>query len=150
VDEVINKQVIFYDRKRKSIMRRKTKKRRLMMDNTLLINIEEKFLNTENVKTTKLIGIDMDMNDATLDQVNQDEKELATKNKELDYMHHMVKYYKDSMQATFFLKSEFREAYAQYTSERHLFTPCIANFQEDTPMALTTCKDMEIWYEKEY
>ena len=54
------------------------------------------------------------------------------------------------MQATFFLKSEFQEAYSQFTSERHLFTTCVADFQDDTPMVLETCKDVERWYEKAY
>jgi hypothetical protein len=35
-------------------------------------------------------------------------------------------------------------------SERHLFTACVADFQEDTLMALETCKDVERWYEKAY
>jgi hypothetical protein len=79
-----------------------------------------------------------------------DEKELATTKKELDHLRHLEKYYQDSMQATIFLKSEFQEAYAQFTSERHLFTACIVDLQEDTLMALETCKYMERWYEKAY
>jgi hypothetical protein len=49
-----------------------------------------------------------------------------------------------------FLKSEFQDAYANFTRERHLFTAGIANFQEDTLMEMTTCKDVERWYEKTY
>jgi hypothetical protein len=37
VDEVIDIQAISYDRKNKFLMRRTTKKRRLMLDSTLLI-----------------------------------------------------------------------------------------------------------------
>jgi hypothetical protein len=107
-------------------------------------------LNTENVKTTELIGVGMAITDATLDREKWDEKELATAKKELDHLCHLAKYYQDSTQATIFLKSEFREAYAQFTSERNLFTVCIADFQEDTLMGLETCKDMERWYEKAY
>jgi len=46
-----------------------------------------------------------------------------------------------------FLRSKFQYAYKKFTSERHLFTIRIAEFQEDTLMELATCKDMEIWYE---
>jgi hypothetical protein len=47
-----------------------------------------------------------------------------------------------------FLRSEFQDAYAKLMNERHLFTSGIANFQEDTLMALATCKDVERWYER--
>jgi len=67
MDEVVDIQAISYDRKRKSIMRRTTKKRRLTLDSTLLITTEEKLLNIENTKTTDLIGARMDITDATLD-----------------------------------------------------------------------------------
>jgi hypothetical protein len=45
-------------------------------------------------------------------------------------------------------RSEFQEAYNKFTDERHLFTARIVELQEDTLMALATCKDMERWYEK--
>jgi hypothetical protein len=38
--------------------------------------------------------------------------------------------------------------YAQFTSERDLFTAHIADFKEDTFMGLETYKDMQRWYEK--
>jgi hypothetical protein len=47
-----------------------------------------------------------------------------------------------------FLRSEFQDAYDQFMNEQHLFTAGIVDFQEDTLMALETCKDMERWYEK--
>jgi hypothetical protein len=47
-----------------------------------------------------------------------------------------------------FLRSEFQKAYNKFTDERHLFTARIVELQEDTLMALATCKDMERWYEK--
>jgi hypothetical protein len=68
--------------------------------------------------------------------------------KELDHLHHQAEYYQNSTQAVVLLKSEFRETYAQFTSERNLFTACIADFQEDTLMGMETCKDMQRWYEK--
>jgi hypothetical protein len=47
-----------------------------------------------------------------------------------------------------FLRRKFQEAYNKFTDEWHLFTARIAELQEDTLMALVTCKDMERWYEK--
>jgi hypothetical protein len=46
VDEVVDIQEISYDWKRKSIMKRTTKKRNLTLDSSILINTEEKILNT--------------------------------------------------------------------------------------------------------
>jgi hypothetical protein len=88
--------------------------------------------------------------DATLDRARKYEEELASMLKELEHLHHLEKYYQDSMQATIFLKSEFQDAYNKFTSERHLFSAGIANFQEDTLIKLATCKGMEIWYEKSH
>jgi hypothetical protein len=47
-----------------------------------------------------------------------------------------------------FLISKFQDAYYKFTNKRHLLTAGIVDFQEDTLIALATCKDMEIWYEK--
>jgi hypothetical protein len=47
-----------------------------------------------------------------------------------------------------YLRIKFKEAYNKFTDERHLFTARIVELQEDTLMALATCKDMERWYEK--
>jgi hypothetical protein len=102
---------------------------RLSLNNTLLITTEEKLLSIENAKTTDLIGVGMDIIDATLDREKWDEKELASAKEELDHLCHLAKYDQDSTQANFFLKSEFREEYAQFMRERHLFTKCIAYFQ---------------------
>jgi rubrerythrin len=92
----------------------------------------------------------MEITDATLDRVRKDEEELATTLKELEHLRHLEKYYQDSTQATVFLRSEFQDAYSKFMNEWHLFTAGIADFQEDTLMALEMCKDMEIWYEKSH
>jgi hypothetical protein len=68
VDEIVDIQEISYERKRKVVMRRNTKKRRLTLDNTLLINTEEMLFDTENAKMTELIGAGMAITDATLDR----------------------------------------------------------------------------------
>jgi hypothetical protein len=67
MDEVIDIQAISYERKRKSIMWRTTKKRRLTLDSTLLITTEETLLNRENAKTTKLISAGIAITDTTLE-----------------------------------------------------------------------------------
>jgi hypothetical protein len=46
VDEVADIQVIPYDRKIKSIMKKTTKKRRITLDSSILIMTEENLLNT--------------------------------------------------------------------------------------------------------
>jgi hypothetical protein len=107
VDEVTNIQAITYDRKRKSIMKRTTKKRRLTLDNSILITTEEKFLNKDHTKTFELIGVGMAITDATLDRARRYEKEMAIALKELEHLCHLEKYYQDSTQATMFLRSDF-------------------------------------------
>jgi hypothetical protein len=150
MDEVNNIQAIAYDQKRRDIMKRTTKKRRVTLDSSILITTEENLINTEHAKTSELIDAGMVITDATLDRERRDEYELATVLKELEHLCHLVKYYQDSTEATMFLRSKFEDAYSKFTSERHLFIAGIVNFQEDTLMALETCKDMERWYEKSH
>jgi hypothetical protein len=150
VDEVIDIQDISYDRKRKYIMKRTTKKRTLTLDNSILITTEEKLISTKHAKTSDLIDVGMEITDATLDRARKDEVELATALKELEHLHHLVKYYQDSTQATMFLRSEFQDAYSKFTNERHLFIAGITYFQEDTLMALETCNDMEKLHAKSH
>jgi hypothetical protein len=136
MDEVVDIQAISYDQKRKSIVKRTTKKRRLTLDHSILITTEEKLISTEHAKTSELIGTGMEITDATLDREKRDEEELVIVLKELEHLCHLEKYYQDSTQAMVFLRSEFQDAYSKFTNERHLFTAGIANFQEDTLMAL--------------
>jgi hypothetical protein len=138
VDEVVDIQAISYDWKRKSIVKRTTKKRRLTMDHSILITIEEKMINTEHAKTFELISAGMEITYATLDREKRDEEDLVAALKELENLRHLAKYYQESTQATVFLRSEFQDTYSKFTNERHLFTARIANFQEYTLMALTT------------
>jgi hypothetical protein len=122
VDEFTDMQAISYDRKRKAIMKRTTKKRRLTLDSSILINKEEKLIITEHAKTSKLISTGMAITDATLDRARKDEEELAAAIKELEHLCHLEKYYQDSTQDMVFLRIEFQDAYCKFTSERHLFT----------------------------
>jgi hypothetical protein len=64
VDEVVDIQEIYYDRKRKYIMRRTTKKRSLTLDSAIPITREEK----KNTKTFELINTGMVIIDAMLDR----------------------------------------------------------------------------------
>jgi hypothetical protein len=68
VDEVADIQAISYDQKRKSIMKRTTKKRRLTLDHSILITTKEKLISTEHAKTSELIDTGMEITDATLDR----------------------------------------------------------------------------------
>jgi hypothetical protein len=120
-------QEIAYDQKRKSIMKRTTEKRRLTLDSSFLITIEEKLLNTKHTKMSKLIDRGMDITDATLDRERREKMELATTLKELEHMCHLEKYYQDSTQATMFLRSEFQDAYDKFMNERYLFTAIITD-----------------------
>jgi hypothetical protein len=129
-------------------VKRTTKKRRLTLDSSILITTEEKLIITEHAKTSKIIDAGMAITDATLDRERKYEEDLDAALKDLEHLRHLEKYYQDSTQATVFLRSEFQDAYNKFTNERHLFTTGIANFQEDTLMALETCKYVEIWYEK--
>jgi hypothetical protein len=48
-----------------------------------------------------------------------------------------------------YLKYEFGKVYVEFKKERQMLISNIAEFQEDTLMELTTCKEMERWYDKE-
>jgi hypothetical protein len=72
-------------------MRRTIKKRKLMLDSTLLITTEETLFDTENAKMTELIGAGMAITDATLDREKRDEREVATMKKELDHLRHQAR-----------------------------------------------------------
>jgi hypothetical protein len=56
---------------------------------------------------------------------------------------HIIEYYKGATQTAAYLKSEFSGIYNEYKKERKLLTKNIIEFQEDTLMALTACKEME-------
>jgi hypothetical protein len=68
VDEVADIYAISYDRKRKAIIQRTTKKRRITLDHSILITTEENLINTENARTSELLGVGMAISDATLDR----------------------------------------------------------------------------------
>jgi hypothetical protein len=81
VDEIADMQAISYDRKRKSMMKRTVKKRKLTLDNTLFITMEETLFDTEHAKMTELIGAGMAITDATLDREKKDEEEATSMRK---------------------------------------------------------------------
>jgi hypothetical protein len=98
-------------------MKRTTKKRRLTLDSSILITTEEKLINTEHAKMSKIIDIGMAIIDANLDRERKDEAELATALNKLEHLHHLPKYYQDSTQAMMFLRSEFQDTYEKITNE---------------------------------
>jgi hypothetical protein len=110
LDEVVDIYVISYDRKRKAIVQRTTKKRRIMLDHSILITTEENLINTKNSRTYELLGMGMVILDATLDRAKRDEKESVVALKELEHLHHLTEYYQGTTQAMRYLRSEFEEA----------------------------------------
>jgi hypothetical protein len=148
MDEFVDIHAIVYERKRKYIMQRTTKKRRITLDRSILITTEENLINTEHAKMSEFIDVGMEITDATLDREKRDEEELPVALKELENLCHLEKYYQDTTHVAVFLRSEFKEAYNKFIDEQHLFTARIVELQEDTLMALATCKDMERWYKK--
>jgi hypothetical protein len=103
-------------------MKRTTKKRRPVLDSSNLITIEEKFISTEHTKTSKIIIVGMAITDSNVNREIKYEEDMATTLKELEHLHHLVKYYEEYTQAMVFLRSEFQDAYDKLTNERHLFT----------------------------
>jgi hypothetical protein len=77
-------------------MKRATNKRRITLDCSILITAEEKLINTEHAKTSKIIGAGMTSTDVTLDKAKRDEEELASTLKELEHLFHLEKYYQDT------------------------------------------------------
>jgi hypothetical protein len=73
-------------------MKRTTKKRRLTLDSSILITIEEKFISTMHAKMSKLINAGMAITDASLDRERKDEEEMATVLKELEHLCHLEQY----------------------------------------------------------
>ena len=71
MDEFTDIHAISYDRKRKVILQRTTKKRSITLDHSILITMEEKLINTEHAKTSELIDVGMTITDATLDREKQ-------------------------------------------------------------------------------
>jgi hypothetical protein len=121
---------------------RTTNKRRLTLDSSILITIEDKLISMEHAKMFELLDTRMEITDATLDRARKDEEDMVTALKELENLCHLNKYYRDSTQAMVFLRSKFQDAYSKFTSERHFFTAGIVDFQEDTLMLLETYKYM--------
>jgi hypothetical protein len=124
------------------------KRRRITLDQSIVVTIEENLINIADTRTSELISVGKSLSDATQDRAKRDEKELADTQEELEHLCHLVKYYKGATQTTVYLKDEFNGVYNEFKKERHLLTKNIVEFQEDTLMALTTCKEMERWNEK--
>jgi hypothetical protein len=81
VDEIVDIQELSYERKRKVVMRRTTNKRKLTLNNTLLITTKETLFDTKNAKRNELIGACMAITDANLGRERRDEREIATMKK---------------------------------------------------------------------
>jgi hypothetical protein len=72
---------ISYDKKRKDTKKRTVKKRKLTLDRTMFITMEETLFDTEHAKMTKLIRDGMAIMNATLNRENKDEEEAVSMRK---------------------------------------------------------------------
>jgi hypothetical protein len=88
-------------------MIRTIKKRKIILDRTLIITTEESLFDIDNAKMNVLMRAWMAITDATLDREKRDEMEVASMNKELDHLRHQEEYYQNSTQAVVLLKSKF-------------------------------------------
>jgi len=66
VNEVVEVQAISYDRKRKMVVKRISKKRRLTLDNDVVVTMKENLFDTKKAKVNKLLGEWMAIIDAPL------------------------------------------------------------------------------------
>jgi hypothetical protein len=98
VDEVVDVQAIAYDRKRQVVVRRIGKKRRLTLDNVMLITMEETLLDDKKSKVSELLGACMAISSATMDKEREDEREYDSMRVELVQLRHQVEYYQDTTQ----------------------------------------------------
>jgi hypothetical protein len=64
VDEVADIYAISYDQKRKAIIQRTAKKRKITVDHSILVTIEESLINTIDARMSKLIGMRISLSDA--------------------------------------------------------------------------------------
>jgi hypothetical protein len=66
----------------------------------------------ENTKVSELVGVGMDITDATLDRVKRDEQEATSMIKDLYHIQHKAEHYQDTTQAIILLKCYFMEVYS--------------------------------------
>jgi hypothetical protein len=120
--------VISYDQKRKVIVQRTVKRRRITMDQSIVVTIEENVINTAYARMSELIDVGKSISDVAHDRSRRDEKELADTREELEHLHHLVKYYKGATHTTLYLKDEFNKVYNEFKKERHMLTKNIVKF----------------------
>jgi hypothetical protein len=148
VDEVVDIYVISYDQKRKAIFQRNAKKRIFTLDQSIIVITEKNLIDTADTCMPELISVGKSLSEAAQDRARRDEKDITTTQKELKHLRHLAYYYKCATQTVVYLKYEFGKVYDEFKKERQFLISNIAEFQEDTLMALVTCKEMERWYEK--
>jgi hypothetical protein len=132
------------------VVRRTGNKRRLTLDNAVLITMEETLLDAKQSKVSELLGAGMAISSATMDREREDEHEVDSMRVELVQLRHQVEYYQDTTQAVRFMRVELGEIYSQFKSEREIFMTWIIGYQEETLMGLIDYKDMMKWFEKSH
>jgi hypothetical protein len=63
IDKVVEIYAISYDQKRKEIIQRTAKKRRITLDQSILITTEENLINTTDARMSELIGVGKSLSD---------------------------------------------------------------------------------------
>jgi hypothetical protein len=91
IDEVAVIYAISYDQKSKAIIQRIVKRRRITLDQSIMVTTEENLIIIVDTHTSELIGIGKSLSDATQDRSRRYEKELTDTQEELDHLRHLVK-----------------------------------------------------------
>jgi hypothetical protein len=86
VDKVANIYEISYNQKRKAIIQRIVKRRRINLDQSIMVTTKEKLINTRDTRTSELIGVGKSLLDVGQDRARRDEKELADTWEELKHL----------------------------------------------------------------
>jgi hypothetical protein len=74
IDEVADIYAISYDQKRKDIIKRTAKKRRITMDQSIIVITGDKLIDTADTCTSELIGVGKSLSEATWDRTKKYEK----------------------------------------------------------------------------
>jgi hypothetical protein len=89
------------------VVRRTGKKRRITLDNVVMITTEETLLDARQSRVSELLGEGIAISSATIDREKEDEREVESMREELAHLRHQVEYYQDATQAVRFMKIEF-------------------------------------------
>jgi hypothetical protein len=128
VYEVADIYDISYDQKRKDIVQKTVKKRRINLDQSIIVITEEKLIDTVYACTSEMIGVGKSLSEVAQDRSRRDEKEIFAAQKEFEHLRHLVDYYKGATQTTVYLKYYFAKVYDEFKKEIQLLISNIVEF----------------------